>query len=319
MDMPYNRLGRAGVRVSALSFGSWVTFGKQLDLSAARKLMRAAFERGVNLFDNAEAYASGEAETLMGKALKDYRREDIVLSTKVFWGGKGPNDTGLSYKHVVEGARNSLARLGVDYVDLFFCHRPDPNTPVEETVRAMDYLMRSGRVFYWGTSEWSADQIEAAHVAARDIGCAPPAMEQPQYNLLHRARVEREYEPLFERYGMGTTIWSPLASGLLSGKYDAGIPPGSRFEKIDWLRETRNEANLGKVRRVGQLARELGCTPAQLAIAWCLKSPRVSSAILGATSLGQLNENLGALDALERLTPEVMARLDAIAPVAEAA
>lgn len=310
--MRYNRLGRAGLKVSELSFGSWVTFGDQLDLAGAKACMRQAFELGVNFFDNAEVYADGLAESIMGIALHEYRREDLVISTKIFWGGKGPNDRGLSWKHLVEGTHASLARLQLDYVDLLFCHRPDEEVPVEETVRAMDHLVRSGRAFYWGTSEWSAEQIESAQRASRELGCIPPVVEQPEYNLFHRRRVESEYAPLYEKYGLGTTIWSPLASGVLTGKYNDGIPAGSRLERIEWLRKARTEERVEKVRRLSGLARELDCSMAQLALAWCLTNPDVSTVITGATSEAQVRENLAAAGVRERLTPEVLADIDAI-------
>ncbi len=208
--MEYRHLGKSGLRVSALSFGSWITFGETLDLANVKECMAAAFDQGVNFFDNAEAYGGGVAELLMGQAIKEYRREDLVLSTKIFWGGEGPNDRGLGFKHIVEGTKKSLQRLQVDYVDLIYCHRPDPHTPIEETVRAMDHLIRDGLVFYWGTSEWSAEQIRQAHTIAREIGCRPPTMEQPEYNLFHRHRVEVEYAPLYQSYGLGITSWSCL-------------------------------------------------------------------------------------------------------------
>lgn len=310
--MKYNHLGRAGLRVSELSFGAWITFGKQLDVAAVRKLMRAAFERGVDFFDNAEAYGDGAAEKLMGAALKDFRRSDVVVSTKIFWGGKGPNDKGLSYKHLVEGTRAALRRLELDYVDLLYCHRPDPETPIEETVRAMDYLVRSGACFYWGTSEWPAKSIVEAHRIARELGAPPPSMEQPEYNLFHRARVEREYVELYERFGMGLTTWSPLASGILSGKYARGLPKGSRLEQVEWLRDSLTPHKREAAARLGELARELGCTSAQLAIAWCLKNPHVSTVILGASNLAQLAENLGASEVKARLTADALGRIDEV-------
>lgn len=315
--MQYRRLGSSGLQISALSFGAWVTFGAQIGRDTARELIATAWEHGINFFDNAEGYAAGAAESLMGEVLRDFRRSDIVVSTKIFHGGSGPNDTGLSWKHLIEGTHASLQRLRLDYVDILFAHRPDPNTPIEETVRAMDVLVRQGKVFYWGTSEWSAEQIADALRIARECGAVPPCVEQPQYNLLHRRRLELEYEPLFERHGMGTTTWSPLASGLLSGKYEQGIPKGSRLDLIDWLRASRTEASLARVRAVSQLARRLDATPAQLSIAWCLKNPRVSSVILGVSRLAQLEENLGALSAKERLDEAAMAELSRLCPVGE--
>lgn len=316
--MQYNRMGKSGLRLSELSYGAWITFGRQTDLASTRKLLRRAFDAGVNFFDNAEGYAAGAAESLMGEALKDFRRSDVVVSTKIFHGGNGPNDVGLSWKHLVEGTDASLERLRMDYVDILFCHRPDPNTPIEETVRAMDVLVRQGKAFYWGTSEWSADQISEAIRVARECHAIPPCVEQPQYNLLHRRRFEVEYAGLFERHGLGSTTWSPLASGLLTGKYDAGIPKGSRLDLIEWLRASRTAASLERVRAVSKVAAELSCTPAQLAIAWCLKNPRVSTVILGASALSQLEENLGALEVKARLDASVMAALDRACPVGDA-
>ena len=313
--MQYNRMGKSGLRLSELSFGSWITLGRQTDFATTRALMHQAFDAGVNFFDNAEGYAAGAAESLMGEVLRDFRRSDVVVSTKIFHGGTGPNDLGLSWKHLIEGTHASLQRLRLDYVDILFCHRPDPNTPIEETVRAMDVLIRQGKVFYWGTSEWSAEQIADALRIARECNVAAPVVEQPQYNLLHRHRLEREYEPLFERSGMGTTTWSPLASGLLTGKYDSGIPKGSRLDLIDWLRASRTEESLARARGVAALAKKVDCSAAQLAIAWCLKNPRVSSVILGVSRKEQLDENLGALGIKDRLDAATMAELDRLCPV----
>lgn len=310
--MQYNKLGKAGIRVSEISLGSWITFGKQIGLSEIKTLMHAAYDHGINFFDNAEAYAHGEAEILMGKALKEFHREELVISTKIFWGGNGPNDTGLSRKHLLEGTKNSLRRLQLDYVDLLFCHRPDPNTPIEETVLAMDYLVRGGFAFYWGTSEWSADQIEAAFQAAERLNCIKPSMEQPKYNLFFREHLEKDYVRLFEKYGIGTTTWSPLASGILSGKYNLGIPSDSRLAKEGWLVPENFMQLVEKTKKLGSLAQELGCTLAQLSIAWCLHNPNVSTVITGATRLEQLNENLEAIDVKARLTQDVMKKIDAI-------
>ncbi|HOX24750.1 MAG TPA: aldo/keto reductase [Candidatus Krumholzibacteria bacterium] len=319
--MEYRHLGRSGLRVSALGFGSWITFGDQLGEDAAYQCMKTAYDAGVNFFDNAEAYAMGEAETIMGKVLKraGWARSDLVVSTKVFWGGAGPNDRGLSRKHVFEGMYASLDRLDLDYVDLVYCHRPDLHTPIEETVRAMSDVVTSGMAFYWGTSEWSAEQIRhAAEIAAREHLVAP-TMEQPQYNLLVRERVESEYAPLYRDLGLGTTVWSPLASGILSGKYNDGIPPDSRLghERYAWLRRTlegeEGAWRLRVARDLAALASELGCTPSQLALAWCLKNPQVSSVITGASRPAQVVENLAALAVAAQLTPEVMDRIDAFA------
>ncbi len=317
--MEYRFLGKSGLKLSALSFGSWVTFKDQLDVDAATACMTAAYEAGINFFDTAEVYAAGEAERIMGEVLRrvGWRRSDLVISTKIFWGGEGPNDRGLSYKHLVEGTDASLQRLGLDYVDLLFCHRPDVHTPIEETVWAMDQIVRQGKALYWGTSEWSADQIRQAHAIARREHLRPPQMEQPQYNMLHRHRVEVEYADLYEELGLGTTVWSPLASGLLTGKYDEGIPDGSRLSLpgYQWLREQLApewDRRIAVSRRLEPVARELGCSRAQLAIAWCLANDDVSTVILGASSVEQLRENLGALDVIERLTPDVLERIEEI-------
>jgi voltage-dependent potassium channel beta subunit len=279
--------------------------------------MSAAYDAGVNFFDNAEAYAEGNAERVMGNVIKKmgWRRESIVVSSKVFWGGDGTNDRGLSRKHILEACRNSLARLQLDYLDLFFCHRPDPDTPIEETVRAMDHLINQGKILYWGTSEWSAGDIMRAHEIAREHDLAPPQMEQPQYNMLHRDRVEKEYLPLYREIGLGTTIWSPLASGLLSGKYNNGIPPGSRasLDGYEWLKGYLiTPENVEKVKQLEPIAKELGCTLAQLALAWCLVNPNVSCAITGATRPEQVNENMKALDYVSKLDPTLMERIDTI-------
>ncbi len=310
--MHYNKLGKAGIRISEISFGSWITFAKQLDVNAVKEFMHTAFDHGVNFFDNAEGYSHGEAETLMGQALQEFRREDLVLSTKIFWGGNGPNDTGLSRKHLLEGTKNSLRRMQLDYIDLLFCHRPDPETPIEETVLAMDYLVRQGYALYWGTSEWSAEQIDTAFQLADQLGCIKPSMEQPKYNLFFRDHLEKDYLPLFKKYGLGTTIWSPLASGVLSGKYDHGIPPESRLAKEAWLIPPNFQEQVNKVKEISTIADELNCTTSQLAIAWCLKNPHVSTVITGASRKEQLLENLEAIELKSALTPDIMNRLDKI-------
>ena len=318
--MEYRYLGNSGLKVSALSFGAWVTFGPQMNEDKAAACMHAAYEAGVNFFDNAEVYAAGVAEVIMGRVLEKsgWKRSDYVVSTKIFWGGDGPNDRGLSRKHVVEGTDAALARLGLDYVDLIFCHRADLHTPVEETVRAMNHVIDQGKALYWGTSEWPATRIlEAFHVARRER-LVPPLMEQPQYNLLHRERVEREYAPLYERFGLGTTIWSPLAGGLLTGKYNEGVPQGTRstLEGYEWLRSRfegeQAMANIEKVRKLAPIADDLGCTQAQLAIAWCLVNPRVSTVITGASRSEQVVENMAAMEVVERLTPEVLERIESV-------
>ena len=318
--MEYRNLGRSGLKVSALSYGAWVTFGNQVDVDDAAELLRIACDAGVNFFVNAEVYAQGRAEEVMGAAFRKLglRRSDLVVSTKIFWGGDGPNDRGLSRKHVLEGTDASLERLGLDYVDVLFCHRADLHTPVEETVRAMDHLIRQGRALYWGTSEWPSDRIlEAYHVARRER-LVPPIVEQPQYNLFHRERFEREYVPLYERIGLGTTIWSPLAGGLLTGKYNDGIPQGSRatLEGYEWLRDRYESSEardrIGIVRALTALAGELDATVAQLAIAWCLKNPNVSTVILGASKRRQLEENLGALEVAARLDDATLERIETL-------
>lgn len=315
--MNYRRLGKAGLRVSELSLGAWVTYGEQVGQDVAEKCMAAAYEHGVNFFDNAEGYASGQAEVVVGNVIKKmgWRREDLVLSTKIFWGGEGPNDRGLSHKHVIEGVNNALKRLQVEYVDLVFCHRPDPNTPIEETVRAMDEVIRSGKAFYWGTSEWSAAEIMRADGLARQYNLTPPSMEQPQYNMFARERFEKEYDILYRELGYGTTIFSPLASGLLSGKYNNGIPEGSRatLSGYEWLRESvLSPERIQKVKDLVPVANDLGCTMSQLALAWCLKNPHVSTVITGASRPEQVEENMKALDVVPALTPEVMDRIEKI-------
>ena len=318
--MEYRYLGKSGLQVSALSLGAWVTYGGQVGEEIAYECMTAAYEEGVNFFDNAEVYADGKAETVMGNVIKKagWKRSDLIISTKVFWGGRGPNDSGLSRKHVIEGTEASLARLQLDYVDLLFCHRADLHTPVEETVRAMNYLIDQGKVFYWGTSEWTASQIMEAYAVARREHLIPPMMEQPQYHMLHRERVEVEYSRLYKEIGLGTTIWSPLASGMLTGKYNDGIPEGTRIteEGYEWLRERfeseEAQQEIEKVKQIMPIADELGCTMAQLALAWCLKNPHVSTVITGASKPEQVTENLKALEVVQKLDDEVMARLEKI-------
>jgi voltage-dependent potassium channel beta subunit len=315
--MDYRRLGKAGIRVSEFSLGAWVTYGGQVGENVANECMSAAWDLGVNFFDNAEAYASGNAELVMGNVIKKlgWRRESMVVSSKVFWGGEGPNDEGLSRKHVLEACRNSLKRLQLDYLDLYFCHRPDPNTPIEETVWAMNHLLDKGLILYWGTSMWSAEDIMTAHEIAREKGLIPPQMEQPVYNLLQRDKVEKEYLPLYSGIGLGITSWSPLASGLLTGKYNNGIPPGSRasLEGYGWLRNhVITPQNLELVKRLEPIAKDLNCTMAQLALAWCARNENVSTVITGATSSKQVKENMGALDVVSRLDGDAMNRIGAI-------
>ncbi len=327
--MHYRQLGKSGLKVSALSFGAWVTFGKQIGDPVARKLLHTAYDAGINFFDNAEAYADGRAEVVMGAILKrsGWRRSSYLVSSKVFFGtvGDRPNEDGLSRKHVVEACHGALERLQVDYLDLYYCHRPDPTVPIEETCRAMHDLVVQGKVLYWGTSEWSAAQIEGAHAACDRLGLHHPVVEQPQYNLFHRRRVEKEYAPLYRSPGLGTTIWSPLASGLLTGKYNKGVPKGTRLGTpgLEWLQDELLkkpgvDGKLAAISRIAATAKGVGTSLPCLAIAWCLKNPNVSSVILGASKVEQLRENLGALDAVEKLTPQVMRELDAISgPLAD--
>ncbi|RLD04731.1 MAG: aldo/keto reductase [Chloroflexota bacterium] len=318
--MKYRYLGKSGLKISALSFGSWVTFGNQAQVDKAYEMMKTAYEAGVNFFDNAEAYASGESEIIMGKVLKKagWKRSDLVLSTKIFWGGDGPNDTGLSRKHIIEGLDASLKRLGLDYVDLVYAHRPDIHTPIEETVRAFDHVINQGKAFYWGTSEWSAQQITEAHAVARQEHLVPPLMEQPQYNMFQRERFESEYARLYDEFGLGTTIFSPLASGLLTGKYNQGIPEDSRanVEGFEWLRKQfTSEAALERIEKVSKLmpiAEDLSCSMAQLALAWCLSNPNVSTVITGASRPSQVKENMKAIEVADKLSDDVLAQIEGI-------
>jgi len=318
--MEYRRLGKSGLKISVLSLGSWVTFGRQVDLDGAKKQLKTAYDAGVNFFDNAEAYERGESEKIMGQALDQlgFPRDTFAVSSKVFWGGDKPMQLGLCAKHVRDACHAALDRLKVDYLDLFFCHRPDIDTPIEETVRAMHNLIQQGKVIYWGTSEWSAQQITEAYGVARAHDLTPPTLEQPEYNLLHRDKVEREFAPLYQSFGLGTTIWSPLASGLLTGKYIDGIPDDSRLNlpSYKWLRDRWTGEDglrkLEKIRQLAGLADEIGIPLTHLSLAWCLKNRNVSSVILGASRVSQLEDNLGSLNALENLTPDVMDRIEAI-------
>jgi voltage-dependent potassium channel beta subunit len=318
--MHYRRLGRSGLKVSELSLGAWVTFGAQVNDKTASDLIHAAYDQGINYFDNADAYANGVAETMMGKAIKDLPREALVISSKAFWPTMpGPNGRGLSRKHLTESLNASLKRLDLDYVDLYFCHRYDPDTPIEEVVRTMNTFIEQGKVLYWGTSEWEASQLARANGIARQYGLIPPAMEQPQYNLLHRKRVEDQVMPLVKELGMGLTTWSPLASGILSGKYNDGVPAGSRaaMENMNWVRDRLTPELIGRMRRLTELASSLGVTTGQLAIAWLLRRKEVSSVITGATRMEQLDENLGAAEAVEKLTNDVLEKIDTIMDGAE--
>lgn len=318
--MEYRFLGNSGLQLSALSLGAWVTYGGQVGEQVAYECMQAAYDSGVNFFDNAEAYAHGNAEIVMGNVLKKagWKRSDLVISTKIFWGGEGPNNSGLSRKHIVEGTQASLARMQLDYVDLIFCHRPDIHTPIEETVRAMNYIINQGYAFYWGTSEWNAEQIMQAFAVARRENLIPPQMEQPQYNMLHREKVEREYIRLYKEIGLGTTIWSPLASGLLTGKYNEGIPTGTRatLKDYDWLKERfegeQAQVDISKVKKLEPITKKLNCTTAQLALAWCLKNPHVSTVITGASKPDQVVENMKAMDLVSSLDKGIMEEIEEI-------
>ncbi len=317
MEMPYRRLGNAGIKLSVFSFGSWITFGGESGLEASMDSMQTAYEAGVNFFDNAEVYAGGEAERIMGEALRqlDWPRHSYLVSTKFFWGiadGVNSKNT-LNRKYLLEAIDGSLERLGLDHVDLVFCHRPDPDTPIEETVWAMSDIVASGKALYWGTSEWSADEYRAAYEIAERHHLRKPQMEQPQYNLFHRHRVETEYARLYEDLGMGTTIWSPLASGLLTGKYLDGVPEGSRATTEQWLAHnlTDEEAN-AKVRELQTVADDVGCTLAQLSLAWCASNPHVTSVITGASKVEQVRENMAALEVLDALDEATLDRIEAI-------
>ncbi|MBY0481063.1 MAG: aldo/keto reductase [Chitinophagaceae bacterium] len=319
--MEYRRMGRTGLQLSILSFGSWVTFHKQIEDGTADELMGIAYDNGINFFDNAEVYALGESEKMMGRVLKqkNWDRTSYTVSSKAFFGWRGkenkPNQTGLSRKHLTEACTEALQRLETDYLDLFFCHRPDKNTPVEEVVLTMNTLIQQGKILYWGTSEWSGVEIMEAHRIARDYRLIGPSVEQPQYNLFERAKVENEFLEVYKNVGLGTTIWSPLAAGLLTGKYNDGIPENSRFaiEGFDWLKDRwMAEDRIARVKKLGELANELGVSLASLSIAWCVKNPNVTTAILGATKKQQLLDNLDALKALPLLTAEIMQRIDSI-------
>jgi len=318
--MKYRHLGKSGLQLSELSFGAWVTFAQQISNETAEELMTIAYDSGANFFDNAEAYAEGRAEIVMGKILKKkgWLRDTFIVSSKVFWGGDRPNQEGLSRKHVIEACDAALRRLQVDYLDLYFCHRPDPDTPIEETVRAMSDLIAQGKVLYWGTSEWSAAGILRAHTIAREWHLVPPTMEQPQYNMFEREKVEREFAPLYEKVGLGTTVWSPLASGLLTGKYIAGDPGDTRISMpmYSWLRQQfeTEEARrrLEKVKQLAGVAGDLGVTLPKLALAWCLKNPNVSTVITGAAKPEQVRENMKAGDIVPQLDDGVMQRLETI-------
>jgi len=319
--MEYRRLGKSGLQLSVLSLGSWVSFSKQIDDTIADELMGIAYDNGINFFDNAEVYALGESEKMMGRVLKNknWDRTSYTVSSKAFFGWRGkenkPNQTGNNRKHLIEACNEALHRLQVDYLDLYFCHRPDKNTPIEETVWAMNTLIQQGKILYWGTSEWSGVEIMEAHRVAQQYKLIGPTMEQPQYNLFERSKMENEYLMVFKTVGLGTTIWSPLASGLLTGKYNNGIPEGSRLglEGFDWLKERwMIDEKINKVKELASIANELGVSLPSLSIAWCIKNPNVTTAILGATKKEQLIDNLKALEVVPKLTEEVMNKIDTI-------
>lgn len=314
-------MGKTGLQLSVLSFGSWVTFHKQINDALSDELMGMAYDNGINFFDNAEVYAGGESEKMMGRVLKakSWDRTSYTLSSKVFFGWRGkankPNQTGLSRKHITEACHEAMQRLQTDYLDLFFCHRPDKASSIEEVVWTMNILLQQGKILYWGTSEWSAAEIMEAHRVAAELRLIPPAVEQPQYNLFERTKMEKDYADIFRTVGMGTTIWSPLASGLLTGKYNNGIPEDSRFalEGFDWLKDRWiADEKLGRVKKLTDLAGELGASASALSIAWTIRNPNVTTAILGATKKEQLTQNLEALTVLPKLTPEMMQRIDDI-------
>ncbi len=321
--MEYRRLGKSGLKVSALSFGSWVSFSNQMDVDSALSCMTAAYDAGVNFFDNAEVYAAGKSELLMGEALKKagWRRDSYIISSKVMFGSidsPQPTQRGLNRKHILEACHQAMERLQVDYLDLYFCHRPDPETPIEETVRAMTELIYRGLILYWGTSEWSAQQLMEAYTAARQFNLIPPTMEQPQYNMFHRSRFEVEYGRLYEEIGLGTTIWSPLASGILTGKYNDGLPDNTRasLPGYEWLREIfeseKGQQRIAKTRQLSKIAEELGTTMARLAIAWCLKNPNVSTVITGASRVEQVHDNMNALEVAALLTEDVLEAIELV-------
>ncbi len=316
--MEYRKVGKWGLRISELGLGSWLTFGNQLDVENAKRCIEKAFDHGINFFDTAEAYANGMAEFILGQVLKEFARDDIVVSTKIFWGGNGPNKVGLSKKHFIEGLENSLRRLELDYVDIVYCHRPDPDTPIEETIFAVDHVLKNGWALYWGTSEWTAEQIEKAHKVCDELHVMHPIVEQPGYNLLRRDKVEREFSPLYEKYGMGLTTFSPLASGLLSGKYNDGIPSGSRLDRFpqvkEWMEKDGllNESTFKKIRALSEIAKSVSSTLSQFSLAWILKNPHVSSVILGVSNVEQLEENLKAVEVKEKITEEIMKEVEEV-------
>ncbi|HTE25289.1 potassium channel beta subunit family protein [Flavitalea sp.] len=316
--MEYRRLGRSGLQLSVLSYGSWVTFHKQIEDNSADELMGIAYDNGINFFDNAEGYAFGESENMMGRVLKkkNWDRTSYLLSSKVYFGSRKdskPNQTGLSRKHIIEACHEALTRLQTDYLDLYFCHRPDVDTPIQEVVWTMHNLIQQGKILYWGTSQWSGAEIMEAHRVAQEYKLIGPVMEQPQYNMFERFKMEMDYLPVFKNVGLGTTIWSPLAAGFLTGKYNDGIPEDSRLaiEGFDWLKKRWvQEDKIAKVKNLATIAKELDVTLASLAIAWTIYNPNVTSAILGATKASQLHDNLKALDTLKKLSPELIKKIE---------
>lgn len=318
--MEYRQLGNSGLKLSLFSLGSWVTFANQVNKKLALELMTYAYDSGINFFDNAEAYMMGESEIVMGKVLKEleWTRDSYCVSSKVFWGGDKPTQRGLSKKHIVDACNAALKRLQVEYLDLYFCHRPDPNTPIEETVRTMHNLIQQGKVLYWGTSEWSAQQITEAHGIAGEYNLTPPTMEQPEYNLFHREKIEKDYLPLYKNFGLGTTIWSPLASGILTGKYNKGIPKESRLnlKNYEWLKNQfdnpEGRAQIEKTEKLKVIANELNISVHHLALLWCANNRNVSTIILGASKLGQLKDNLSVLNISIEFTNEIIDKIDEI-------
>ncbi|KXN67606.1 Aldo/keto reductase [Conidiobolus coronatus NRRL 28638] len=321
--MEYRYLGNSGFKVPAISLGSWLTYGSQVEYETTYDCITTAFENGINYFDTSEVYANGQTEIDIGSVIKQngWKRSEFSVGTKLFWGGKGPNEKGLSRKHIIEGLNFSLERLQLDYVDLVFAHRPDPDTPLEETVRAFNHVIDQGKALYWGTSEWSVAQIIEAHEIAKRLNLVGPLMEQPQYNMFHRDRVEKEYIPLYKNFKLGATIWSPLGSGILTGKYNNGVPDDSRLalkdnlvtmRMCDWLSTDEGKLKLGKVKELKSIADELKCTVAQLAIAWCLKNPNVSTVITGASKPEQILENIKSLQVISKLTDDVLERIELV-------
>ncbi len=316
--MKYNKVGKCGLEISELSLGSWLTLGNQISYDQTKQIFIEAFNNGINFFDTAEAYASGIAESILGEVLKQFRREDIVVSTKIFWGGKGPNKKGLSKKRIYEGSLASLKRLQLNYVDIMYCHRPDPETPLEETLFGIDYLLKNGYILYWGTSQWEAEKIDLAHKLCKEMKIMPPIVEQPIYNMFSREKVEKEFTELYAKYGMGTTIFSPLASGLLTGKYQKGIPENSRLHKFKSIKESLeknglfNESTFNKIEKLIEISKDIETSINKLAIAWILKNNNVSSVILGVSKLEQLYDNLEAISVKEKLDESIMNEIEKI-------